>query len=242
MSHSNETTSYKSRVFFQHRRFWVIVFFCCLAFLVWNLERFGYLNSEIALNIQNEYPIFSIIVYIAFYIVSVVALLPTLPLNILAGVVWGGVLGGAVATVGSAGGAILAFLLVRAISDRPWTNYLMLKGEIWSQIESKIDENAALSIAIVRLNPLLPSGPLNFLFGLTGISLSAYAFWSTVFFFPPSLAVAMLANEARSSLMNETPQGFGFLVVSFTAVSILLAGYFLAKELPKQPKKERENS
>jgi len=41
--------------------------------------------------------------------------------------------------------------------------------------------------------------------------------------------------------MNETPEGFGFLVISFTAVSILLAGYFFAKELPKQRKKEREN-
>jgi uncharacterized membrane protein YdjX (TVP38/TMEM64 family) len=173
--------------------------------------------------------------------VSVVVLLPTLPLNILAGVVWGGYAGGAVATVGSAGGAILAFMIVRFITDRPWTNYFMLKGEIWSQIEAKIDKNTALSIAIVRLNPLLPSGPLNFLFGLTGISLSAYAFWSTVFFFPPSLAIAILADEAKLALMNETPQGLEFLVVSFSAVSILLAGYFIAKELPKQRKKEREN-
>ena len=180
MPSSNETTPRKFCVFFKLRRFWILVFFCCFTFIVWNLERFGYLDSDIALNIQKEYPVLSIIVYIGFYIVSVVALLPTLPLNILAGVVWGGFLGGTVATVGSAGGAILAFLLVRTISDRPWTSYFTLKGEIWRQIEEKIDENAALSIAIVRLNPLFPSGPSNFLFGLTGISLSTYAFWSTV--------------------------------------------------------------
>jgi len=183
MSHPNETTPHKSRSFFQRRRFWAIILFCCVAFLLWNLERFGYLNSDIALNIQNEYPVFSIIAFIGFYIVSVVALLPTLPLNIVAGVVWGGFLGGAVATVGSAGGAILAFLLVRTITDRPWTNYFKLKGEVWSQIEAKIDKNAALSIAIVRLNPLLPSGPSNFLFGLTGISLNAMLFGARYFSF-----------------------------------------------------------
>jgi len=242
MSRSNEITPKKNHVFFKRRRLWILVLFCSFTILVWNLERFGYLDSEIALNIQNEYPILSIIIYIAFYTVSVVALLPTLPLNILAGVVWGGFLGGVVATVGSAGGAILAFLLVRTISDRPWTSYFNLKGAKWSQIEANIDANAALSIAIVRLNPLFPSGPANFLFGLTGISFSTYSFWTTVFFFPPSLAVAILADEAQSALMIKTPQGFGFLVASFTAVSILLAGYFIAKELRKQPKEERKNS
>ena len=242
MSRSNENTPHKTYVFFKRRRLWILVLFCSFTFLIWNLERFGYLDSEIALNIQNEYPILSVMIYVAFYIVSVVALLPTLPLNILAGIVWGGFLGGAVATVGSAGGAMLAFLLVRTISDRPWTSYFNLKGGKWSQIEAKIDENAALSIAIVRLNPLFPSGPANFLFGLTGINFSTYSFWSTVFFFPPSLAVAILADEARSALMIKTPQGFGFLVASFTAISILLAGYFVAKELRKQSKKERENS
>jgi uncharacterized membrane protein YdjX (TVP38/TMEM64 family) len=242
MSRSNEITPKKNHVSFKRRRLWILVLFCSFTFLVWNLERFGYLSSEIALNIQNKYPILSIIIFIAFYIVSVVALIPTLPLNILAGVVWGGLLGGAVATMGSTGGAILAFLLVRTISDCPWTSYFNIKGGKWSQIEAKIDENAALSIAIVRLNPLFPSGPANFLFGLTGISFSTYSFWSTVFFFPPSLAVAILADEARYALMIKAPQEFGFLVASFTAVSILLAGYFVAKELRKQPKKERGNS
>jgi hypothetical protein len=63
-------------------------------------------------------PVSSPIVFIPIYAIAMICFVPTLPLNLVAGALWGAGLGAALALAGSVSGAMLAFVIG---SGRSWT-------------------------------------------------------------------------------------------------------------------------
>ncbi len=84
--------------------------------------RSGTFSPIIIEQFRNEYPICSVIVFILIYTISVISILPSLPLNLAAGFFWGGILGGIYSTIGVTFGGYISFLIARLLIGQPLAN------------------------------------------------------------------------------------------------------------------------
>ncbi|MGP0630183.1 TVP38/TMEM64 family protein [Nitrospina sp. 32_T5] len=181
----------------------------------------------------DEYPLLGPIIFVLCYAILVTLLIPTLPVNLAAGVLWGGFFGGVLATFGSAIGAILAFLLARNSLGKPLTR--KLNNHLFDWILRQMDESPWKVVAFVRLNPAFPSGPVNFIFGLTSINFKTYSYATLFFLFPPSLGVALIGAEAGKIILDQNSLNLlKVLSMILSGILILLIGYWAGKSLLKK--------
>ena len=80
----------------------------------WYLHQQGYLSAELLFNFVSDFPLIAPLLFIACHAGLVFFMIPSLPLNLGAGILWGPVLGGLIATAGSGLGSIAAFAVARA--------------------------------------------------------------------------------------------------------------------------------
>lgn len=166
-----------------------------------------------------SHPVIAPLLFLCVYVVGVVIMFPTLPFNLGAGVLFGGVWGGVLATLGSTMGALVAFLLVRSLPSIQQYRFLNNKYVNW--INDEIQKNEWRLVAFTRLCSALPTGLVNYLFGLTRIKFTVY-FWATlIFLFPPSLIVSIIGQHMGTYFLS------GRTTSILHEVSIVLTGLAL---------------
>jgi len=94
-----------------------IFLLCILAIFViwaWDYYKSGALSPSIIEAYRNQNRLFAVLLFTLIYAISVIAALPSLPLNLAAGFFWGGILGGVYSTLGVTLGGWISFLIA------PW--------------------------------------------------------------------------------------------------------------------------
>ena len=229
---SSQTEKIDSRKDFRVKPKMFMVYLAVIA-LAWGVRQAGGLDLEKFFGMIDEYPVFAPVLFVIAYALLVALLIPTLPVNLAAGVLWGGIWGGILATLGSALGAVLAFVLARSSLGKPFAH--KYDNRLLNWIIRQIDDNAWKVVAFVRLNPAFPSGPVNFIFGLTSINFATYSYSTLLFLFPPSLGVALIGAEAGNILLQgESLELFRILSMTLVGILILLAGYWSGRSLLKK--------
>jgi uncharacterized membrane protein YdjX (TVP38/TMEM64 family) len=132
------------------------------------------------------------VVFIVFYGVGPAFLVPGLPFDLAAGIVFGPVWGTVYSLAGATLGATVAFLAARTVG-RDWTEE-KLSGPL-KKIKEGVDKGGWEFVAFVRLVPVIPFNLLNYALGLTRIRLVPYVLASLVFM-APSTAVYVYAGWA----------------------------------------------
>lgn len=122
-------------------------------------------------------------VYVLFYAAFTVAALPGSAITVLAGALFGSVLGVIVVSIASTLGASLAFLVSRYFARQAMENWLE-KSEKFQRLDSLTEEHGAIIVAFTRLVPLFPFNILNYGFGLTKVRFWTYVFWSWLCMLP----------------------------------------------------------
>jgi uncharacterized membrane protein YdjX (TVP38/TMEM64 family) len=178
-------------------------------------------------SLAGRYPVLSIAAFLFTYAVSVVALIPTLPLNLMAGFVWGVFAGGALSALGASAGAVLAFLTARYLVGQPLAARFDSVFLAW--IQQEILGKGWKFVAFLRLNPIVPTGPINYLLGLTSARILPYSAATLAFLTPPSLLVAWIGKEAGSIPLAGTSAMLwhGFLGLSTAILALVAARYVL---------------
>jgi uncharacterized membrane protein YdjX (TVP38/TMEM64 family) len=186
------------------------------------LHQQGILSPVIIYEYLDRYPLGFAFAFTAIYVVSVVCAVPTLPLNLAAGYLWGGVVGGVLATAGSGLGAILAFLAARITFGQPLA--CRFDHRIVSWIQMEYERQGWRFVAFVRINPIFPTGMVNYAFGLTSISTWTYTWATLAFLCPPSLVFAVIGDQAGTFLTDGSVGEMvrAVLVIS-AAVTMLMA-------------------
>ena len=146
----------------------------------------GVINPQWFFHLLRKHSILAPIIFVTIYFIAATIMLPTLPLNLMAGILFSSIYGGILSTFGSSIGAVVAFLLSRYLFKQPLTKKYNIK--FVDYILRKFEHNSWKTIAFIRLNPVIPTGPLNYMLGLTKISTFTYCWASILFLFPPSLA------------------------------------------------------
>ena len=132
------------------------------------LHHKNYFSITDAIGFLQNYPITAPAMFISLYALLSILLVPTLPLNLAAGMLWGWAWGAVLSLLGVVFGACIAFFMARYIGYDFIRN--RLKDKHWHLLWSSIDSYGWKAVAFARINPVFPSAPLNYFFGLTKIS------------------------------------------------------------------------
>ena len=116
---------------------------------------------------------------------------------------------------GATAGATAAFLIARYLAS-DWVNR---RASGWiKQVIDGVEQEGWRFVAFVRLIPLFPFNPLNYVLGLTRISLAQYVVASFIFMFPGALAYTYLGYAGREAIAG------GEDLISERAISARPAG------------------
>ena len=160
--------------------------------------------------------------FAAVYVVAVVALLPASALTIVAGAIFGPIVGTAVVSVGSNVGAGLAFLIARHLAR----DAVVRRARRYPQfdaIDRAIGEGGWKVVALLRLSPAVPFNLLNYLFGLTPIRFWPCVLTSWAAMLPGTLLYVYLGHAGRSGLeaasggRTRTPAEWALLGIGLAA-------------------------
>lgn len=162
---------------------------------VWKHDKIGMLSPEIIEHYLDDYPLKAVLLFISIYMISVVAALPSLPLNLAAGYFWGGLLGGFYSTLGMSLGGWVSFLAARFLVGTPLADKSDHKWA--SVVQSEFELHGWKFVAFARINPIVPTGPLNYLLGLTSLSNQTFIITTCIFLLPPAILVSYIDSFLR---------------------------------------------
>ena len=163
------------------------------------------------------------VAFFFLYAAAVVAAIPGSVLTVLAGTLFGSVLGVVVVIHAATLGASLAFLIARyfardAIARRLATN------ERFQRLDRLTEEHGAIIVALTRLVPLFPFNLLNYGFGLTRVPFWTYVFWSYLCMLPATILFVVGADAFTEGLaQGRVPWGLlGAMIVAGLILTFLI--------------------
>ncbi len=222
-----------------------IILLCILAIFViwaWDYYQSGALSPSSIEAYHSENLIGAVLLFTLIYVISVVAALPSLPLNLAAGFFWGGILGGVYSALGTTVGGWISFLAARWLVGQPLADQFENKWA--SKVQEEFERNGWKFVAFARINPIIPTGPLNYLLGLTSISNRCFLWVTFVFLLPPAIAVAYIGDTLQTLATQKTEVNYiirGILVAS-AAVTFLALAKFLSNILEKDRKNNEDHA
>lgn len=207
----------------------LLVLLTLLVIYAWIYHESGALSPAIIERYRNEFPLGSALFFVAVYAISVIAALPSLPLNLAAGFFWGGIVGGIYSAVGVTIGGWVSFLAARWLIGQPLAD--SFENNWATKVQEEFDRNGWKFVALARLNPVIPSGLFNYLLGLTSLSSRVFLWATFIFLLPPAIAVAYIGDTLQTFTANHSDANEiirGILIVS-AAVTLLILAKFSSK-------------
>ncbi|HSW62913.1 MAG TPA: VTT domain-containing protein [Dissulfurispiraceae bacterium] len=186
-----------------------------LIFLTAWLRQSGSISTDGIVRLLNENPVLAPFLFILVYAVGPSIFLPSLPLTLGAGFLWGPFWGVIFSILGSTCGASVAFLLARYVMRD--TVKARFGHERWQSLSDRVEQHGWKAVAFARLVPIFPFPVLNYLFGVTPISFVHYAWSSFVFMLPACIAYVAFGSSMGELILHGNIHGIltGILVASF---------------------------
>jgi len=168
--------------------------------------------------------------FISIYVLMVICMLPTLPLNLGAGFLWGTWWGMVYSVAGASAGALMGFLISRYLLRDFFNNKFKHSAWIWMQKEAA--QRDWKLVAFTRINPVFPFGPTNYFYGITRIPLNRYLFGTILFIIPPSLIVAAIGASVNDFMMDAQSKIFSenILLIGIGVTFLVILKMLVAKK------------
>jgi len=200
----------------------------------WSLFLMGEFNAKTALAALQAHSTIAPIVFMMALVVSTTLLMPLgLGLNLGAGILWGALLGGLWTTLGSVLAAVLGFVLARMFGE----HYLKphLESPRSRSFLETVQRNDWKVIFLVRLNPVVPFGLQNYLFGITGIPLRRFVLLSLASCAIPSFLYATIGASLGDLVL--TGELKNLLRIGGVVLLLVTIGYLTRLYLRKESRK-----
>jgi uncharacterized membrane protein YdjX (TVP38/TMEM64 family) len=179
------------------------------------------------------------VIYIAFYVVATVLVLPSTALNLTGGAIFGPWIGTLWTSIGAIIAAILAFAFTRTVGREMIAK--RLAGH-WQVMDAEIRLAGLFYMFAIRLLPIIPYGLVNFAAGLTSISFRDYILGTTLGTVPGVLPFVLLGSSSLEMLQTGDVLP---LVGALGLIGTLVAGatwYRRRRTNPEAALQERERS
>ncbi len=162
------------------------------------------------------------LVYVLIYIAGVVFALPGSAMTMVAGALFGSVLGTVLVSIASTAGAGLAFLIARYLARDSITGWLS-DNEKFRKLDSMTERHGQIMVALTRLVPVFPFNLLNYGFGLTHVPFWTYLFWSWLCMLPGTIVYVAGTDALYRAISNgEIPWALVAAVVSIAVILTLI--------------------
>jgi uncharacterized membrane protein YdjX (TVP38/TMEM64 family) len=157
------------------------------------------------------------LLYVLLYAIATFLLLPSTPLNLSGGAVFGIWWGTVWTTLGAVVAAIVCFWFSRTIGR----DFVQRRfAGRWQQLDEELAGGGIFYMVAIRLLPLLPYGLVNFGAGLTRVKFRDYL-WGTLLGTTPGLLPFVMMGAGLAELRRGT---LWPLLLSSTLTSLLIAG------------------
>lgn len=178
------------------------------------LHQRGFISMEGIVAFLSTHPFLAPILFILVYAIGPTVFLPSLPLTLGAGFLWGPFWGVVFSIIGSTLGASVAFLLSRYVMHD--TVKARFGNERWQSLSERVESHGWKAVAFARLVPVFPFPVLNFLFGITPISFFHYVWSSFVFMLPACIAYVAFGSSLGELILHGNLNGLitGIVVAS----------------------------
>lgn len=140
-------------------------------------------------------------VFVGLYIVACVFFVPGSLLTLGAGAVFGVGLGSALVSVGSVCGATISFLIGRFLA-RDWVFRKASGNPRFAALDAAIGKEGWKIVGLLRLSPVFPFALLNYLLGVTRVSLRDYLLASWIGMMPGTLMYVYLGSVLGTAVAS----------------------------------------
>jgi uncharacterized membrane protein YdjX (TVP38/TMEM64 family) len=176
------------------------------------------------------------LVFVLIYIIAVVAGIPGSAITIMAGALFGSVVGIILVSIGSTVGACLAFLISRYFARDAVERWLSSK-EKFRRLDQLTGKHGIVIVAIARLIPLFPFNLLNYGFGLTKIRFWTFCFWSWLCMLPGTI-LYVVGTDAITRGISQGEVPWLLIIISVIAGIILFMLVRMARRKLKSKEKQ----
>jgi uncharacterized membrane protein YdjX (TVP38/TMEM64 family) len=195
----------------------LLVTFFCLGLTLIGAYWLGGLDRQLVEAWLAQVGFWAPLLYVILYAIATFILLPSTPLNLSGGAVFGIWWGTLWTTVGAVLAAVVCFWFSRTIG-RQWVQ-ARFAGR-WQQLDQELAAGGIFYMVAIRLLPLLPYGLVNFGAGLTGVKFRDYVLGTMLGTTPGLLPFVMMGAG-----LTELRRGDLWpLVLSSTLSSLLIGG------------------
>lgn len=194
----------------------------------------GYISPESLFGFIQQYNVLSPALFILIYAFGPSIFIPSLPLTLGAGFLWGPFWGVIFSITGATIGASVPFLLARYIigsTIRERFSYTR-----WEWLKEKVERHGWKAVAFTRIVPIFPYPVLNYLFGITPIPFLHYL-WSTfVFMLPACIAYVAFGSSMGELILKGNIKGIitGILIASAAMILPIAFKPMLKKVFPNR--------
>ena len=148
------------------------------------------------------------IIYIGLYTVATLLILPSTPLNLTGGAIFGIWFGTLWTTIAAIIAAIVAFAFTRTVGRELIARRLAGR---WEAIDAEMRSGGLFYMFAIRLLPIIPYGLVNFTAGLTSIRFRDYLIGTILGTIPGVLPFVMMGSGLQAlSQGNVLPLMFAF--------------------------------
>ena len=223
----------------RRKRFIAAVGILILAATGFALKEAGYLAPETIFSFLNAHPILAPAAFVALFVVMTLLVLPTLPLNLGAGFLWGPYWGGFYTVVGASLGAAIAFLVSRYLAAELLNRHFRHRTWIW--LLEQVRQQDWKVVAFTRINPIFPTAPLNYFFGLTTIKFWPYLLATVLFIAPMAVLFAYLGDSVGGFVLRGNAYQFvqNILGASAAITMLILLRFGLKRLLKGRRRKDQ---
>jgi len=200
------------------------------------LRRKGYISTDVILNFIQQYKVAAPLLFILFYAIGPSLFIPSLPMALGAGFLWGPFWGVVFSITGATSGASVAFLISRyLIAD---TIKKRFGYDKWEWLREKVERHGWKAVAFARLLPVLPFPVLNYMFGVTPIPFVHYLWASFVFMLPACIAYVAFGSSMGELILKGNVNG---LIIGIIVASVAMLLPFALKPLVKKVSSPKDN-
>jgi uncharacterized membrane protein YdjX (TVP38/TMEM64 family) len=165
-----------------------IALFCIIATVAGIYLLGGINQQELQLWLQ-KMGVWAPIIYIFIYSIATILILPSTPLNLSGGAIFGSIWGTIWTSIAAVLAAVLSFWFSRTIGRKLVEQKLAGK---WQSLDREMEQGGFFYMFAIRLLPLIPYGMVNFAAGLTSIKFRDYLFGTLLGTVPGILPFVMM--------------------------------------------------
>jgi uncharacterized membrane protein YdjX (TVP38/TMEM64 family) len=179
------------------QQFWILLAVVCILLTWLGIHALGSYKPEQLQMLIRQAGVWAPLTYIALYAFGTLALLPSTPLNISGGLLFGPWWGILWTSVGAVVAAAIAFLFSRTVG-RP-TMEKRLAGR-WQTMDAEIHRGGLFYMFAIRLIPVMPYGIVNFAAGLTSIRFRDFLVGTLLGTVPSVLPFVLIGSSSFKAL------------------------------------------